>query len=100
MDDGDYFPGFINKLRHSSMISLIRQAGFSVVEQVVEREEHAYFPQPSADDRARFLPHYQDLSPEDVAITAARLLLRPLGGSRWDEQDPRAEPAPLAIPVV
>lgn len=72
MIDGlDEPPGDINRLRHSEMMSVIRDCGFAVADLTKEPGT------PSDGERARFLPAYRDLSEDDVGTLGARVLLRP-----------------------
>lgn len=71
VDDGDYTPGYINKIRHSEMVEIISDAGFRVDEEILVREI------PSPDLSSRFLPKYKNMPKDDIEIQEARLLLRP-----------------------
>lgn len=72
LDDGDHAPGYINKIRHSEMLRLIGAAGFVVAEIEVVREE------PSPQELVGFLPRYRDMPHDDITITEAHVLLKPV----------------------
>ena len=69
-DDGDYEPGYLNKLRHSAMMEIVHRAGFSVISEQVVREA---LPDSIYEG---ILPKYRDLSKEDISTTASYLVLR------------------------
>lgn len=72
VDDEDYMPGYINKIRYTEMRSLINSAGFDIVDATLVQEE------PPPDIIKSILPKYAAMSDLDLKTTEARLLLRPI----------------------
>lgn len=73
LDDGDYYPGYINKMRFSQMMELFKTCGFSVVSNDLVED------QPPADILENILPKYRDLSLADIRINACYTLFKKQG---------------------
>ena len=72
MDDSDHEPGYINKVRYTEFIEIAKRAGFANEATILETIN------PSAEERAQFLPKYESLSERDITTSGARILFRPL----------------------
>lgn len=70
VDDDDYSPGYINKIRFTEMCQIIRDASFEIVECSVKRE------QPPHEILENILPKYE-MSEVDLETVEAQLLLKP-----------------------
>ena len=68
LDDGDYQPGYINKVRHYAFVDLLLTSGFRIVNETLTEEAV-----PSSVGEQR-LPKYQELSYRDLGIVASYLI--------------------------
>jgi SAM-dependent methyltransferase len=70
IDDGDFKPGYINKIRHSEMMRIFRENGFVVISEAVVRDE------PPVALHAELNEKYAALSKDDIESTAGYLVFR------------------------
>lgn len=70
VDDGDYLPGYINKLRHNAMLEIFTAQGFRLVSGQLVRQEVP------ASIMAQCLPKYRNLTSEDLETVAAYLIFQ------------------------
>ena len=70
IDDGDQSPNYINKLRHSAMLNVIRSAGFRLDEVSINKSD------PPTAVITQIHPNHRHWDKEDLSIVDAQVLFR------------------------